>query len=417
MQYINNLKGVLLEDLIPSFEERGIDLNLERMQLALKAMEEPCKLIPAIQIAGTNGKGSIASFINSCLQSLGIKAGITTSPHLITWCERICINGETISPNELEKILITLKPIIDDFKLTPFESLIACAFDHFRREEVELLVLEVGLGGRLDATTAHKNRPIIALGGIGLDHCDQLGNTLKAITKEKASIILPESTVITAQQHPDVEKTLKEICSQREATLHIVKPLTENWDLGLPGEIQKQNAAVAKVALESLRNFGWEVNDKNITEGLANAFWPGRLQKARWNKTPLIIDCAHNPHATKQLSLERKKWSGEQQGVHWILAIQKQKDAPAMLKSLIKPNDFAWIIPVPNHHSWLKEELLKECPQYCQQLKEVFHIEEALSNIAIESAQQEHLKKIVITGSMYLLGDLIKRKVIKLKFN
>ncbi len=410
MKYITNLESDELSDLIPSFSQRGMDLNLDRMQMALKAMGEPCKSIPAIQVAGTNGKGSVTSFINSCLQVLDIKAGITTSPHLISWRERISINDELISFNELKEILITLKPIITEFQLTPFESVIACALDHFRSKKVKLLVLEVGLGGRLDATTAHPYRPLVAMAGIGLDHCAQLGNNLKSITKEKASIISPGSTVISAQQHPEVEKLLKEMIKDRKATLHQVKPLTKEWKLGLPGEIQKQNAAVAKATLESLKVFGWEINESKIKQGLSKASWPGRLQNATWRNIPIVIDCAHNPHATKQLSIERKKWEGEKLGVNWILAIQKQKDAPSMLDPLLMSNDLAWIVPVPNHTSWNKEELINKRPKYSHQLRDSENIEQALSIIMLK----KNKSKIVITGSIYLIGDLIHRKIINL---
>ena len=249
---------------------------------------------------------------------------------------------------------------------------------------MELLVLEVGLGGRLDATTAHPCRPIIAIAGIGFDHCEYLGETLEAITKEKASIISPNSTVISAHQHPSVEKVLKAIATQQKATIHFVEPLSEDWNLGLPGEIQKQNAAVAKGALESLRKYGWRINEQQIREGFANAKWPGRLQQAHWKNIPIIIDCAHNPHATTQISLERNKWKNQELGIPWVIAIQKNKDAPTMLKSLIKPSDLAWIVPVPEHKSWTKQELSNLCPQLSKQIRSANDVEIAMSMILLE---------------------------------
>ena len=402
-----------LEGLIPEFKERGIDLNLQRMRIALKAMGEPCKYIPAIQIAGTNGKGSIASFLKSSLNVLGIKAGITTSPHLVSWCERICTNGEFISLDDFRRRLIVLKPLIDRYQLTPFESIIAVALDHFRSQQVELLVLEVGLGGRLDATTAHPFRPIIAMAGVGLDHCEYLGKTLNAIAKEKASIIQPNSIVISAKQHSEVEKVLKSIATKQNATLQFVTPLSNDWDLGLAGGIQKQNAAVAKGVLEALRKYGWKIEEHQIRKGLAHAKWPGRLEEASWRGMSLLIDCAHNPHATEQLSLERTQWSGQETGIAWILAIQKQKDGSAMLKSLLKPSDLAWIVPVPSHTSWTEKELSNRCPNYSSQLRTALNAEEALTMILLED--KSHVPIPVITGSIYLIGDLIKRKVIQLK--
>ena len=162
-------------DLIPRFDTRGMDLQLDRMQAALNALGDPCASVPAIQVAGTNGKGSIAAFLAAALKRAGITTGLTTSPHLVSWCERISIDGEQISELTLRKRLIELQSIGKQHQLTPFEQLLAVAFVHFQANAVDLLVLEVGLGGRLDATTAHPDRPVIAMAAIGLDHCEHLG--------------------------------------------------------------------------------------------------------------------------------------------------------------------------------------------------------------------------------------------------
>ena len=136
-------------DLIPRFDLRGMDLQLDLMQAALQAMGSPCAEIPAIQVVGTNGKGSIASFLASALQQAGIRTGLTTSPHLVSWCERIRVDGVPITAPCLRRRLEALHALGQTHRLTPFEQLLAAAFDHFRDEDVDLLVLEVGLGGRL----------------------------------------------------------------------------------------------------------------------------------------------------------------------------------------------------------------------------------------------------------------------------
>ena len=382
------------------------------MQIALKAMGSPCQFIPAIQIVGTNGKGSIASFLKSTLKVLKINTGITTSPHLVSWCERISTNGELIALDDFREIIIKLKPVIDQYKLTPFEIVIVSALDYFKRKQVDLLVLEVGLGGRLDATTAHPYRPIIAIASIGLDHCEYLGDSLEEIAKEKGSVIQPKSIVISAEQHENVKKVLISIARRQNATLHFVEPLSQEWNLGLAGDIQKQNAAVAKRTLEALRDYGWEIKEQDIRKGLEQAQWPGRLEEVTWNNRPLLIDSAHNPHAAKQLSCEREKWKNQEEGIVWILAIQKQKDAPSMLKYLLKPLDIAWIVPVPNHTSWSQKELLTLCSNFSKQLKSARNVEEVLSRILLD--KQWSKSTPVITGSIYLIGDLIKQKVIDL---
>lgn len=204
-----------------------------------------------------------------------------------------------------------------------------------KKKKVELLVLEVGLGGRLDATTAHPYRPVIAVASIGLDHCEHLGYSLENIAIEKSSVITPFSSVISAKQDPVVEKILEAKAQEKQAKLHWVKPISTDWELGLAGSIQRENAAVAKGVLEALVPLGWKINETEIREGFRQAKWPGRLQSVRWNGHPLLIDGAHNPPAAKQLSKERNLWKHQKNGVHWILGIQSQKEGPKMLKHLL----------------------------------------------------------------------------------
>jgi len=161
-----------------------------------------------------------------------------------------------------------------------------------------------------------------------------------------------------------------------------------------------------------LKKLGWAIKDQQLRKGIAKAKWPGRLEKIRWKGMDILIDCAHNPHAADQLSLERLKWKGEEKGVPWILAIQKQKDASSMIRSLIRPNDLAWIIPVPEHTSWTQNELSKLCPNYSKQLRNAVNIEEALSMILLEN--QWSIPSPVITGSIYLAGDLARKNLINL---
>ena len=391
-------------------EYRDMNLGIDRMSLAIKAMGNPCKKVPAIQIAGTNGKGSIAAFMNSILSIVDIKTGVTTSPHLVDWIERICINKTTISKKEFQSLSLALKPIVDKFSLSPFESILAIALKYFTLKEVELLILEVGLGGRLDATTAHKHRPIIAFGAIGLDHCEYLGDSLEEIATEKASVITPKSTVISAEQHIIVKRVLKKTAIRQKAVIRWVDPLPKDWKLGLSGKIQKENAAVAKGVIESLKNVGWSISEKQIRKGLSLAKWPGRLQKTKWKGMPIIIDGAHNPHAAKQLSIERDTWTDQGNGIIWIMGIQKQKDLMNILHNLIREKDLAWIVPIPNQQCWSKDQILSYCPEYRTQLREALSVEEVL--LIIKKRKEWPSPPPVITGSLYLIGDLFQKQIL-----
>ncbi len=394
-------------DLIPSFKSRGINLELTRIRNTITKMGNPCKAIPAIQIAGTNGKGSIACFLESCLIKAGINVGTTISPHLINWCERIRINGKMISQKEFKESIATVNSFSKEAQLTPFELVIASAFNYFSINKVELMILEVGLGGRLDATTVHPNRPLIAIAGIGLDHCEYLGKDLKNIAKEKAAVISPGSTVISSYQHPDVKEVLLNKANKQNAKIIWVQPLKKTWELGLPGEIQKENAAVAKGILEALPIIGLKIRTQDIQEGLASAKWPGRLQNAKWEDLPIVLDGAHNPHAIKQLSKERSTWENQNQGIHWIIGIQLQKDAPGMLRYLLKRLDIAWIVPVPNHQSWELQDLAKACPELSSQLYKADSFEKVLATLKLETKWPN--PPPVITGSLYLIGDVLQK--------
>ena len=398
-----------LSDLIPRFDLRGMDLQLDRMHAALHDLDHPCQAVPAIQVLGTNGKGSIVSFLESALCAAGLRCGVTTSPHLVSWCERIRIQGEPIAVETLRSQLQALQPLNERHRLTPFELLVTAAFLEFQRHACELLVLEVGLGGRLDATTAHPHRPVIAVASIGLDHCEHLGNNLTAIAMEKAAAIPPYATVISGAQDPAVQTVLDETCRKQQANLTWVQPLESSWELGLAGEIQRSNAAVALGALKALSSLGWTLPEAVIREGFATARWPGRLETVRWREHRLRLDGAHNPPAAVQLAEERVHWTNASIGVVWILAIQAHKDAAAMLQALLEPQDQAWIIPVPGHKSWCRAALLKELPDRGNQLQEADSLETVLNQL---NSDGWPTPMPIVAGSLYLIGDLFARGVV-----
>ena len=400
-------------DLIPRFDLRGMDLQLDRMHQALHALGSPCADIPAIQIAGTNGKGSIASFLSAALQQAGINCGVTTSPHLVSWCERIVVQGTPITPQRLRQLLEAQQQITQDCQLTPFEQLLAAAFAHFQSNAVDLLVLEVGLGGRLDATTAHRYRPVIALASIGLDHCEHLGTSLNAIASEKAAVISAGATVISASQPDAVQTVLEQTCREANADLRWVEPLDRSWDLGLAGDLQRTNAAVARGALQALHPLGWSINDQTMRQGFAQAQWNGRLQTVVWQGHPLLMDGAHNPPAAQQLALERHRWSGQAQGQTWILGIQAHKQALEMIEHLLLPVDRAWIVPVPGHRSWSRSSLVEAVPRWREQLKQADSAVMALE--AIQGTGSWPQPMPVLAGSLYLIGDLLACGAIQAK--
>jgi dihydrofolate synthase / folylpolyglutamate synthase len=400
-----------LADLLSPFEQRGMDLSLKRMQTALADLANPCADVPAVQVVGTNGKGSIACMIHSGLTAAGLRSGLTTSPHLTSWCERICVNQQQIELAQLRQRLKQLQPVAQHHNLTPFEQLITAALVHFETNSLDWLVLEAGLGGRLDATTAHPNRPLIAIGSIGMDHCEHLGHSLTAISSEKAAVISPGAHVISAPQHEAVTKVLEARSQDMGATLEWVKPLTDEWELGLSGHLQRRNGAVACAALRRMNSLGSTITEEQIRRGLAQARWPGRLQTLHWNHHSVRVDGAHNPDAAQQLALERRCWSQSGQQQIWILGIQGHKQAPAMLQNLLEPNDEAWIVPVPGHLSWTADQLSEICPTHAHQLRSASCVEDVLISLFKNDAGKTNPTPVV-AGSLYLIGSLLAEGIL-----
>ena len=404
----------LIQRLLPPFEQRGMDLSLDRMHRVLSELGDPCSNTPAVQVVGTNGKGSIACMIHSGLSAAGVRSGLTSSPHLVSWCERICVNQKSITLVELHQRLQALEPFAEQHQLTTFERLITAAFLHFKANEVDWMVLEAGLGGRLDATTAHPQRPLIAVGAIGIDHREHLGDTLTAISREKAAAISPGAHVISAAQLDPVRAVLEEHTRTVGATLEWVEPLPDDWDLGLPGTLQRSNGAVAYGALRQIRKLGSKISDPSIRQGLAKAHWPGRLQTVLWNGRPIRLDGAHNPAAAAQLAQERACWCDRQHTQLWILGIQAHKQAPEMLQLLLKPNDFAWIIPVPGHESWTLDRLSDACPNLVDQMGRANDVVDVLNGLASAPGSWPNPSPL-IAGSLYLLGELMAQGIIEAK--
>ena len=394
-----------LSDLLPRFDVRGMDLSLERMRLALEQLHQPASAIPAVQIVGTNGKGSIACLIHHGLMAAGLRSGMTTSPHLVSWCERIRVNDQLITLKTLRSTLERLQPVVEQCRLTPFEQLICSALVHFETHQPDWLVLEAGLGGRLDATTAHGFRPLIAVATVGMDHRDHLGDSLDAIAAEKAAAISEGAHVISAAQEPEVAAVLEQRVNDMNGTLQWVNALDASWTLGLPGAWQKRNGAVAAAALQWMSTRNHAITNQAIREGFAAARWPGRLQWMRWRGLRLRVDGAHNPPAATELARERLSWSSSGTAQTWILAIQSQKQAPEMLQQLLGSNDEAWIVPVPGHRSWSVEQLQQALPLQEHQLKAADNAADALDQLLDRGWPT---CAPVIAGSLYLIGHLLE---------
>ena len=404
-----------LDDLLEPFSRRGVDLGLERLQAALAEGGTPQERFAAVQVAGTNGKGSICTFLHSILRSAGLRVGTYRSPHLVSWCERIQLDEAWITPEQLRDDLSRWQAIGRRHALTPFELLTAAAFDRFARSDLDLVILEVGLGGRLDATTAHPCRPVIGLASIGLDHREHLGDTLAAIAAEKAGVMTEAAEVFSAPQEPEVAAVLEAEARRCGSRLHWLEPLPDVTAggpiLGLSGGWQRRNAAVAVAMARALSQRGWAIPESAIQDGLAAARWPGRLERRRWRGRPLLLDGAHNPPAAAALARELQALAhsggGPGGGRRWLLGIQRHKQAPEMLRALLRPGDRARIVPIPDHHCWDAAALAAALPELAACLEPGSGGEGGLARDLDWLVQEADSAVPVVAGSLHLLGEVM----------
>jgi dihydrofolate synthase/folylpolyglutamate synthase len=390
------------------------------MQAALADGGHPERRFAAVQVAGTNGKGSIATQLHCILLAAGWRCGIYRSPHLLSWCERIQLEAAWIDADTLRADLGRWLAIAQRHGLSPFELFTAAAFDRFAAEELPLVVLEVGVGGRLDATTAHPHRQVVGFGPIGMDHCDLLGNNLAAIAREKAAVMAGARVAISGPQAPEVAQVLRQEAQRWNCSLRWVEPLASEAQggprLGLAGNLQRSNAAVAVAMAEALHALGWTLSPQAIQRGLAAARWPGRLERRQFRGFPLLLDGAHNPPGAQALRDELDRLQAEAgSGIgggsgsggdvgprRWLLGMQITKDAPQLLDALLRPGDQVALVPVPDLPSWSRAELVAARPQFAPQLREVATPCEGLEWLVASPGPLA-----VVAGSLHLLGAVI----------
>lgn len=411
----------------------GVKLGLERMQKLLYLIENPEKGFQSVIVAGTNGKGSTCAILASLIAKHGLKVGLFTSPHLEEFNERIVVNGERIPR---EEVLLGLHKILGCSKLleeqgyghpTFFEVTTALAFWYFKRMGVDLAVLEVGLGGRLDATNV-VNPAVAVITNIGMDHQEYLGDTIEKITREKAGIIKNGCSVVCSAQDSCARTMIRDICRDKGCDLvvvgedvwceplehslttqsfnyHGLKNRIKGLDIPLIGEHQLLNAATALATLELLeKRFFINIDPKLVRKGLLETRCPGRLELV-WKNPPVMLDCAHNPQAAKYLAKTMKKVGEDYDDLIIVFGVLRDKDIPGILQSLL-PITKKIVLTKPNADRAAEpNEVLSAIPKHVSSNKKiVVHqgVREALHE-AFRMAKANSL--ILVTGSVYLVGE------------
>ena len=347
-------------------KEGGYMPGLARIKKLLNYLGNPEEDLNIIHLAGTNGKGSTAAFIENIYRKAGYKTGLFTSPHFFHFNERIKINGRAASTYEFEEMIEEVRSAAEKLnqerkygEASFFEIITALAFLYFKRHQAELVILETGLGGRLDATNVVQNPLLSIITNISLEHTNLLGNTTVEIAEEKAGIIKENSKVLTAVIDKDALKVIKQKAKSQSASLYIleeefaeiancsnldknhlylrkkysyIKKESQSYEISLLGRHQAVNAALALKTVELLQQ-NFKVGQNDIKAGLASTYWPGRMQKLG-EKPLIIIDAAHNPAAFEELAASINTAENDFSKINFVFSALNDKNIEKMLESL-----------------------------------------------------------------------------------
>lgn len=398
--------------------------SLNRMIALLDKIGNPQKNLQFVHIAGTNGKGSTASFISSILNQTAIKTGLFTSPHLEKINERIRVNQITITDQEFIRLTETVAPFVDEVenelneKLYSFEILTAVAFLYFAEKECELVILEAGIGGRLDATNTIDTPEVAIVTSIGLDHMKVLGDSKESIAREKAGIIKENGVLVFPEMEENLETIFYEKAAEQRAKVIKVKAadimdlsLTEEASIfsykrfkqvriQLIGRHQVMNACLAIEAINILQTKGYPIKDSAISKGLYETRWAGRMEKI--SDEPLIIlDGAHNPAGVHSLK-ETIEALFKNKKLTFVVGMMKDKSYNDMIEMMlpfaeriytVSPDDYRGFDP-KEVSDWIKEKGV--------QSQAYESVDSVIDTLKTESDGSD---KIIVFGSLYLMGE------------
>ena len=379
-------------------QQFGIKLGLDGPRNLLKEfLAFPKHGVQVAHVAGTNGKGSVCAMLDSVARSSGKRSAIFTSPHLIDYRERMRVSGAMISEQRCAELLTEIRPICERLEHHPtfFEITLAVAMRWFREKEAELIVLETGMGGRLDATTAIP-ADVCLITPIGMDHTQWLGDTLAKVAAEKAGIFLEGVPAISSPQEPEAHAVLEYEANEKRTPLSFVAQALEGYGIALAGTHQKWNAALALAALHAL---GIHLGYENVVDGLAKVEWPGRFERFREGNIEIILDGAHNPAAASVL---RDTWSdaiGKGTGT-LIFGAVESKDISGILKQLNGLTARIIFCKVGTMRGLPTAELVKALPKQQQADAQCYEsFPEALT------AARAYGQTILVAGSLFLVGE------------
>jgi len=409
----------------------GMKLRLSHTRELLRRMGDPHRRFKSVLVGGTNGKGSVCAMVYSVLREAGVRAGLYTSPHLMEFTERITVGGGDIPRRVFARLLEEAVPLIDDMRADPklgeptfFEVVTALAFKYFAEQEIDFAVVEVGLGGGLDASNVLAPE-VSVITNVQWDHTEILGNSLAKIARKKAGIIKERTPVVTSECKEEALAVIEEACRRKKAPLYIVgKNVTyvarsattngqkldvtgirDHRNLAIPllGSHQLANAATAVTALDLLNERGIRISPEHIKRGLSSASWPGRFEIL--NTTPtIILDCAHNPPGAETLEDTLTAFYGNKKHV-FVLGVSDYKDVDGIL-GILAPKMKAAVTAKSQHPKAASPAVL------CEKLTRLGIPCTPASSVAEAASTARALASkddvIVFAGSIFFVGDARK---------
>ncbi len=367
-----------------------INLGLERISQVLNLLGDPQDKLKCIHVAGTNGKGSVCAIISTILTDAGIKTGLYTSPHIFNYTERIKINGVDISKENFANYVFNVCEIADknNIHLTEFEILTAVMFKYFADNNVEVVVLETGLGGRFDATNVIKSNLCSIITHIDLDHTERLGNTKSKIAFEKAGIIKPNCPVFTSEGYEEIKDKADEVNS----LFVMVAPFEDTTNLSLKGTCQQANLSLA---LAAVRQLFPQVSEASIQNSLKNVKHPCRFQLCR---DDLIVDGSHNPNGIMALRESLDLYYPNKKRC-FVFGCLRNKDYKKMMEVLFSRGDEIYFYHFNNKNSCTIEELQEACEFPSKEFK------------SFDELPKDSLK--IICGSFYMLNEIVPEHLVR----
>lgn len=376
----------------------------------LAAVGNPQNDLAFIHIAGTNGKGSTAAFLREILKEAGIRAGMFTSPHLIDFTERIQVDGRQIPGEDAARLGEMLLNLDLDVHPTMFDYCLAMALLYFREQGCRIVILETGLGGRLDSTNVISAPLVSVITKIGYDHTEVLGNTLDQIAAEKAGILKPNTFMVSESQQQPAEKVLKDYCSKLGISYQFVeaekiKAVDQgfsyegkgSYPMRMLGMHQRENAMAAVFAAEALRIYGFEITDAQISQGIENATWNGRMELIS-QEPYLLIDGAHNGHGVHALAESLKELYPDEK-FHFIMGVLADKDYKQMVKEILPLAESVTTVTPDSGRALQGETLAEYIRSFGIFAENTEQMQEAFLQIR---------DKTVAFGSLYFIGEIRK---------